>query len=229
MPAQRLTTAAESLDGSPLYHFTSFNIERFSQVISDSQIYFSKATDFNDPFELSPIVNLEATLANADARRELVEEYGETIRRFEGDAGVTRHAAELEAARANPDACRRMISNVEVSYALTVQMHYRVYCLSTRLRAVLMWSHYAAKHQGVAFEFASNGKFFGNACKVQYRDVPEPIDPHSGDPEVIYANAFLTKASSWLHENEYRVIGSEQGHLGFAPTSSLSDFRFWKS
>jgi hypothetical protein len=86
--------ARDSIDGAPLYHFKSFDLERFSQVVTDSQIYFSSPADFNDPFEVLPIFDanvgpitaseLEALQAN------VVQRIGETRLGSQGVSGSTR-------------------------------------------------------------------------------------------------------------------------------------------
>lgn len=58
--------ARDELKGRPLYHFTSFDLQRFAQVVADSQVYFSRPADFNDPFELAPVLDMDLG-SNADA------------------------------------------------------------------------------------------------------------------------------------------------------------------
>lgn len=41
-----------------------------------------------------------------------------------------------------------------------------------------MWSYYADKHRGIAYEFSSTGAFFGGAFAVEYFDTLPRIDPH---------------------------------------------------
>ena len=82
-----------------------------------------------------------------------------------------------------------------------------------------MWSHYAAKHRGVAFEFASGGDFVGNAFAVNYSDPLASSDPRFHDALQIRSSALLSKAASWAGEGEYRVIGSDCGADGTVHTS----------
>jgi hypothetical protein len=82
-----------------------------------------------------------------------------------------------------------------------------------------MWSHYAAKHRGVALEFASGGDFFGNAFAVNYSDPRTSSDPRLHDALQIRGRALLSKAASWSGEAEYRVIGSDRGAVATVHTS----------
>lgn len=92
-----------TLDGAPLYHFTSFRPERFAQIVTENRIYFSRPADFNDPFECSPIVDLESSIVDAVARRRLIDDYQATLRA----AGLT---ARLEQER---DLIRRAYDDPE--------------------------------------------------------------------------------------------------------------------
>jgi len=73
---------------------------------------------------------------------------------------------------------------------------------------ILVWSHYAASHKGVALGFrvrrSSHANLFGLADRVEYDVKP---DIGLGDDEA-YRKAILTKAPCWRYEREWRVVSS---------------------
>jgi hypothetical protein len=207
MPTQ-LITAAGALGGSPLYHFTSFDLEHFAQVVGDSQIYFSKPEDFNDPFELFPVLDMDpGSIADAaEVQAAVVRCLGENLSHAHLGGGFGTMPIDLDNMQ---EVVRFWCNWGNKNLACILRKAYRVFCLSTELHDVVMWSHYGAKHRGIAFEFASEGDVFGRAFKVDYSDPPKPLDPTVDGPEEIHARGLLSKAKSWSHEVEYRVLGSD--------------------
>ncbi len=210
----KLVTARESLKGKPLYHFTSFDIERFAQVVTESKVFLSEAKQFNDPFEMPARFGVDLSRAGENELPEVsnaaIDHYMSTRHRTMrpgtfGGGGVggfnTSTLADTE----------HLVRVMGESAAELTRDGYRVFCLSTKLAAVLMWSHYAAKHRGVAFAFSSDGEFFGASRKVIYSDAPPNVDPRDSNPGIFDIASVLIKAKSWRHENEYRVVGSERG------------------
>jgi hypothetical protein len=208
---------AHELRGAPLYHFTSLNLERLANILHNNMIYFSKPEDFNDPFELSPYVNMDL-LDDAATRIRWVddlERIGKKALRGNQPAEV---AARIEDARNNAEAAHRLLGDLGENMANVLRSKYRVFCLSTELTSVLMWSHYSDKHRGLALEFSSRGEFFAFSDQVRYPNALDPIDPESCDPIELYIAGLLTKAQSWKHENEYRCTASDHGEPGFVKT-----------
>jgi hypothetical protein len=88
-----------------------------------------------------------------------------------------------------------------------------MYCMSTRPDDILMWSHYSDDHKGYCLEFEASDDtpFFGEAQPVIYSDSYPTVDffqtPSHEQLELI----FLTKASHWRYENEWRIIDHTAG------------------
>lgn len=83
-------------------------------------------------------------------------------------------------------------------------------CFSTVRDDILMWAHYADKHQGLCLEFdgSCNCKFFGVAQPVEYEDYT-PILLHE-DKEHQMRRVILTKSKHWSYEKEYRIFRPEK-------------------
>ncbi|MDB5205502.1 MAG: hypothetical protein JWR72_577, partial [Flavisolibacter sp.] len=89
----------------------------------------------------------------------------------------------------------------------------RICCFSLRHDIVLMWSHYADKHNGVCLEFDNSlENRFVNLTKndisegeVGY-EAHERINYISEDRHYAIYKLFLSKSESWSHEKEYRMM-----------------------
>jgi hypothetical protein len=204
--------AKDALGGRYLCHFTTLHLERLSQVVHDNTIYFSPPAEFNDPFELSPFVDMNM-LDNADVRDSWLDSYTDLLRTTLAGAAFAQAMPEIEAARGDPDAAKKLFEELPANFVSNLQRKYRVYCLSPE-KSVQMWSHYGAKHQGLAFEFNSFGEFFGTALGVNYVETATAIDPTSSGSDV-FVHSMLTKHNSWRHENEYRLFASDEQEEGF--------------
>jgi hypothetical protein len=84
-----------------------------------------------------------------------------------------------------------------------------VLCLTEVPDDILMWSHYADGHRGLAFQFDKarlEGAF--NYCKeVDYRNnIIELKDITGATPDELAALLLLKKAIRWKYEKEWRII-----------------------
>jgi hypothetical protein len=194
---------AEGVD--TLYKFRSFSgpSRRWVRdIVKNSRIYFSTPSQFNDPFDVAPLV------------------------RHSGDPNSSRYVAALQREQARI-AQRQGLSARSVS-ALLRQTVTGVHCLPRRVEGELrkelgrsrilslsadhlhplQWSHYANSHKGVCLHFwSSYGSPFGAAKKVHYSRVRLPllIAPKPIPANVGIRLAYI-KAKFWSYEHEYRVI-----------------------
>jgi len=95
-----------------------------------------------------------------------------------------------------------------------------VYCISETNSNLLMWAHYADKHQGAVIEFKCIPEIdnvFLAAEKVEYREsfptlgAKEDWKPILGrknkiDPHKTYKELATTKSSHWSYEQEWRIF-----------------------
>jgi hypothetical protein len=200
-----------------LRHFASFDIGRFADLIGSNRIYLSRPDDFNDRFELTPLAALDG-LGEDSVREAWIADYAEYSGRHGGHAAVATIEEHLALASKDATVARELFCFTREEIGVAIRRCYRVYCLTTNLDSVSMWSSYAAKHRGIALEFSTDCPVFSKACPVVYRKAPQPIEPVAGEAEPLVRAWLLTKAESWCHENEYRVIGSANGDYGFVST-----------
>lgn len=86
---------------------------------------------------------------------------------------------------------------------------FSVLCLSEEPNNILLWSHYATKHQGVCVRFLNPGKLFNEVLlKVDYSQDVSLIDFLAPKETYVaaYIKALRTKAEQWAYEHEWRVI-----------------------
>ena len=90
---------------------------------------------------------------------------------------------------------------------------YGVLCLSERNDNILMWSHYAASHQGLCLEFERNSEnSLGNwdTCyPVIYDEKLPSFMPLELEDKKSVAKVLTTKAAAWRYEAEWRLLTME--------------------
>ncbi|MEO7221548.1 MAG: DUF2971 domain-containing protein, partial [Devosia sp.] len=142
------------------------SLQRTRSIIEDSKLYFARPTEFNDPFDCLPRVSVESYPADRMRwfRDRLIVAHpdwspamiSEEVRRVGNNPAVD---------PMSPDGMR-LLRN-----ALTTHMSkLGVLSLTARADHVLLWSHYANAHRGIALRFVATDQteFFGEAQEVTY-------------------------------------------------------------
>ena len=97
-----------------------------------------------------------------------------------------------------------------------------ILCLASKVTNLLLWSHYADKHQGCCLKFRTDisGDWFSQALRVRYQS-DFPVIRLLDEPDDQRINKLLlTKASAWRYEGEWRVIDPKRrAHHQFIPAS----------
>ena len=79
----------------------------------------------------------------------------------------------------------------------------KICSFSQTIKPILLWSHYANQHRGIAIEITLNKSEFPNLYKVNYVSRIPEIDFAASNSQI---NVLTNKVSIWSHEREYRVI-----------------------
>ena len=157
-------------------------------------VYFSSATDFNDPFELSPVV--------APPSIKTVSAVLESIRATE--TGISK-SAQMKIIQNVQSQIRRSAPGA-VSRAWVASLG--VLCLTTEPKDLLMWAHYASSHTGLCLGFDARYAPFSEARQVRYvSDRPSlpALDVDEFDAEVT-ETVLLRKSPHWKYEKEWRTV-----------------------
>lgn len=184
-----------------LYKFRSYQTEVqrewVRQIVGDHKVYFSRASQLNDLFDMSPQLDTftrESLLAAAEdywsSHSESMQE--ERVRQLEylAKCDLQEHASTAQA---------RIRQRIENGYS--------VFSLAGNRDHPMLWSHYALGHTGLCVHFrADEESIFGASLEVIYDDHRPliPIDVRSLSEQEIFQRVTLRKGKFWRYEEEYR-------------------------
>lgn len=183
------------------------NTDRARDVLLNNQVFIPHPSLFNDPFDGS--IPFDSTYTAAEFRDwaiKLGKRRGQDkaaiektlLPYFKSDGSLTDFAiSTIESVSKDFDE-----SNGKMG----------VLCLTEDCVSILMWSHYANKHQGVCIGFTrepSSELGDDDACSpVQYDDTyptPRFLEIFSDDGSLTQA-LFYRKAMGWKYEREWRLL-----------------------
>ncbi|WP_345857494.1 DUF2971 domain-containing protein [Shewanella algae] len=204
----------------PFSFFKFVSFER-KDILENGQVRFAPIGEFNDPFELEPVItplsrkfleyishlsedeikNIELSDEDRDfsSERECqLDEYQKTYKEKVRNYGVL-----------------SLTSNADVNPLLSV-------CVPEKKDPrtnILMWSHYANSHRGFVIEFDAEfipGLEIEKVEYSNYRDYLtfEDIDDNS------FHMVFYKKSEEWAYEQEYRAV------LPLSKASKVIDEKF---
>ena len=160
-------------------------------IIKNNQLWFSKAKDFNDPFDCN------------------LSEKNYTQSDFESFKILSRETLQVntDITRENWITEKNKIINEK-----------GILCLSKVNSNILMWSHYAKKHTGVVlgFDMLHDLEFFINPLNVKYSIEYEELNYFLNPKDAIIQNLKI-KSKDWEYENEIRIIKLHSGYWKFKP------------
>lgn len=187
---------------SALYKFRGYRSQtekdRLREIVVDNRIYFSRASELNDPFDMSPRYAKPTRDELIDAAESFRKRHAGDESRILADRGYF-ESCDLEEhiARATADSRQR------------IENDYWVFSMAGNRTHPLLWSHYASGHTGVCLHFRCDGNsIFGVAQKVKYTKTRPILTVGLGDmsPREIFELIALTKGEFWSYEEEYRWL-----------------------
>ena len=178
-------------------------VERLREIVVYSELWLSSPADFNDPFDMtaavvfegsdeerrafigSKIDNLQPTLPKG-ARRRRIE-------------ALMRDRVGLESMLR--ESFRRNMAQVGVS------------CFTSEARDIVMWSHYAENHAGIALQFEPSRDILNlaSAVRVLYAKQYPVLNWFTEFKEGI-SQALRQKHEAWAYEHEFRCIRIRDAH-----------------
>ncbi len=173
------------------------NINRIKNVVCRSDLWFSKPSEFNDPFEFRAKL-----LLNQDPQK--MRTY--FVKRYMKDLKLTRQKAERLASevmhnlKQTPSLAQSIFDNIKDEFG--------VYCLSANARSSLMWSHYANSHKGICLAFSPERDegTLSLLQKVNYSSTLPSIE-FPDHTQRMMGDVILTKSEEWRYEEEFRIFG----------------------
>jgi hypothetical protein len=173
-----------------LYKYRDLS-DRTYEIIENSAMWFSKASNFNDPFDC----NLSET---HDHNLDDFKEYLATLK-----LAANQHAAMINLFHTNPVSVREICINAR-NKAINEK---GILSLSKVNSNILMWSHYAREHTGIVlgFDMLKDPEFFLPPWVVTYSDTYEELNYFRNRPATVRRN-ISTKALLWAYEEEIRIV-----------------------
>ncbi len=180
--------------------------EYVRQTIVENKVYFSSPSKFNDPFDCRVHMSFSGTdKAWKSYFMGLLKKYRPDLNRQQRQAEVHRIVG-TERRHRNPQALRNMIGAVQKDV-----YDIGVFSLSARNDDILMWSYYADHHTGLCLGFLHRVGTLGPAFPVEYSATFPQVDYLKDDRRRQVDANLLTKAASWQHEAEWRVVAYTEG------------------
>jgi hypothetical protein len=201
------TTTAAMEGVRYLYHYQRFNADWLWETIGNGVVHCPSPADFNDPWDCRPYFN-DAFVDDAERRERFIQYIDRADRRHGPTLSEEFRVARLEELRGDRNRLRSLVQELS-RIDSAIHERYRVYCLTSHPDSILMWSHYADRHRGLALEFATDNECFSAALKVAYYSRYPSLEYGDTDPSTILL-PLLAKSNSWSHEEEYRLIAEER-------------------
>jgi hypothetical protein len=187
-----------------LYKYRGLN--RLSiQIFTEKKLYFAKACQLNDPYEISLPVTFEGTDEEIKAKLTYLNRSAtdEIVRNVQNPNSQIRRELEKQAEEDIVEARNK----------------FGICSFSEVNNDILLWSHYSDCHKGFCLEFDVTTSFFNSPknCEPLYQRVDYPkIIPSNNYfrntlKESVLAS-FLNKYSGWSYEKEWRLFGDPSCH-----------------
>lgn len=197
-----------------LYKFHRINAN-FDTLIKNNSFWFSKPSEYNDPFDMQFSGNLKSTLEEYELMEKGIKQNIQSELRVIRDEYLSELVSQTLA-------LLDVDKTINELLALTLQ-RFGICCFTESVDNLLMWAHYTDSHKGVCLEFDEDilvkiEKSW--LVKIKYSD-DFPIVSQTKDIE----KALLTKSKCWEYENEFRLLSNKQGLVRF-PIEALRSVIF---
>jgi len=202
----------EVVPTGPLFKFLSLSAhqtptwqDRFTQLIG-GKAYLSSPRQFNDPFDCLPTVTFPNDLDEFHAKKHLI------LPPFQKAVPhLPSQVIEEVLTEAFAFAPSGQVRDLAVASVRKTANQIGVFCLAECVSSVLMWSHYASNHTGIALRFDWRRQMRGGLMplfKVRYSDTRPVVMGFTGEDgdEDAVADALRVKADFWKYEQEWRFI-----------------------
>lgn len=189
---------------SSFFKFVPF--ER-KDILENGKIRFTPIGDFNDPFELEPVITpisreyIKYFLGLTEEEQQEIEFSEEDIRYSSEREWQVDEYEKLYKDKIKKYGVLSLSSNTDINQFLTV-------CVPEKKDPrtnVLMWSHYTNSHKGFIIEF--DGDFISGieVEKVEYSNNRDFLTFEDIDNDDFY-KVFYKKSNEWEYEQEYRAV-----------------------
>lgn len=190
-----------------IYTCFKFVSNRRRDVLEKGMIKFSPIGDFNDPFELQPIIS--------PVSRKYIDHFNSLTEVERGKQKMTQEDYQYSCERYDMLPLYRnkyreeigqygvlsLSSNQDVNEFISVSVPEN----KDPRRNILMWSHYANSHNGFIIEFYKDFIPESELVQVEYSEVRDFLTFEDVDEEK-FDHVFYRKSIEWSYEQEYRCV-----------------------
>ena len=187
-----------------LYKYRAF--DRLSiQIFIKSELYFAKADDLNDPYEISLPVTFEGTDEQIKAKLQSlnIPVTDENVKNVKDANSQTRKELKKQAEESLVEATRT----------------FGICSFSEVNNDILLWSHYSDCQKGFCLEFDVTTPFFRSHengeplyHRVYYHEILPSNSYFKNTPKESVLASLLNKYSGWGYEQEWRFVGDPGCH-----------------
>lgn len=196
-------------------------------TLREKRLLLKKVSDFNDPFEFANLISCSVQVEEAEDGLRLWPE--DEINKFLGQISQFIPGGKLKETtprRRFAELFSRMQGELP-AYADICQevadRYFRVCCFSkfdvSPEHEILLWSHYANKHQGVRIEFEMNEML--PLAGVNYSEKRYNFDvskaPDANFLREAFNQIFTTKSDVWGYEGEVRMVFNRDHSIEVEP------------
>jgi hypothetical protein len=238
-----------------LYKYRKIN-DNTTKILTNGEIYFSKPSEFNDPFDCERPITLECKetdlkefMRNRNITNKTLLELRETINDF-----LNKNGRELSKYKEFIESQKDELKYVQI----LLKDIFRVFCLSESYKKILMWSHYADNHKGICIGFnipntdsKGNPYLFNEITLNDNRNQLNLIYDNKKidlnkliSKKVIYDNSIIRRTSifepdatnskhanyykfkDWEYEEEYRFITNSNFQTGILDPQYITKIFF---
>jgi len=206
-----------------VYKYRDFSVNTL-RMLTEDEVFYASPSVFNDPLDSSPTIEvdvdapaLQCLLEKMLVSRSSLERVRMTINNHRYMATELGNSEKDKAAR--DYYIRRLADNV-LRALRDEYAKFGVLSLAGRWNCPLMWSHYADNHKGVCVEYATaNAQFerlhpvnYGRSRTIRASTLVEwKVQKSPEARRTIEETLFLSKASQWRYEKEWRAIVDRAG------------------
>ena len=222
-----------------------------SSLLRELLLRFTPPDLFNDPFDSLPSIGgFDTTFIRETVEKSgwdlavqcALEEVSETERQRKLATIPQANEILFKAYSSDPTVLEEYFLS---SHRKRVSRDIGILCLSENQKSILMWSHYADKHNGFVVGFDTENAFFrhqprepediGRLFRVNYKTVRTFIDVKTIKTMKSFPDIFFTKNREWFYEREWRIIRflkdanetrSENIHLFKVPPTAIQEVIF---
>lgn len=194
-------------DGLPdiLYKYRNWGSTYNQRLITEREVYFSSASEFNDPFDAKFPVRYDL-IGDSELKDRLRRSY----KKENPTAGYNLVEGAVQRAfdnLRNPDYLEELYERKYQANSKVIG----VFSMAERRDNILMWSHYANYHKGFVAGFDTDMLFNAispTILSVTYQDEYPTIMPGLGTDEGAHeiAQMYSVKSSLWSYEEEVRMF-----------------------